>query len=68
MRVSIWKQDRHGARWYRVGVIEYAAAGALPFKRPIPHGDSVLRKSWPRVCWYSLETHTYEQTMHERRS
>jgi len=67
MRVSIWRQDKKGARWYRIGVIVCSASGSLPFTRAIPHGDDHLVGTWPRICWYSLERHGWELFDRERK-
>jgi hypothetical protein len=68
MRVSIWQQDHKGAHWFRLGVVILDAAGTLPFKRTIPHGESVLRPHWPRICWYSMERHDGDLFERERRT
>jgi len=60
MRVSVWQQDRKGARWRRLGVVEFEACGAGCFKRALPHGDDVKEKSWPRVAWYPIESCEFE--------
>jgi hypothetical protein len=67
MRVSIWQQDRKGARWYRLGVVIIEAGRTLPFKRNIPHGDSPLFPIWPRLCWYTMESHAWTLFDRERR-
>ncbi len=67
MRVSIWQQDRKGARWFRLGVVIVDAGGPLPFKKTIPHGDCTLWPTWPRLCWYSIERHDWDLFDRERR-
>jgi len=59
MRVSIWKQDRKGVRWRRIGVVIVDLAGPWWFKKPIPHGASPLRIEYPRYCWYTMESVNY---------
>lgn len=59
MRVSIWKQERKGARWRRIGVVTLDMGGRLPWRRIIRHGDSLHKQEWPRFCWYALERDQY---------
>jgi hypothetical protein len=67
MRVSIWQQDRKGARWLRLGVVIMSMADALPFRKAIAHGDSPLSPTWPRLCWYTMERDVWDLWDHERR-
>lgn len=55
MRVSIWRQDRKGTRWRRLGVVILDLRGALPFKKNIPCGKGQEFFTWPRLSWYPLE-------------
>lgn len=55
MRASVWKQDRKGSRWRRLGVLHVHNYGALPFKFPLPFGDAPQKNGWPRYCWYTME-------------
>ena len=66
MRISIWRQDRKGAHWRRLGVVDLARSGPWPFKRNPPHGDGTLEKSWPRLAWYSLQVEQYDLFGKER--
>jgi hypothetical protein len=68
MRVSIWKQDRKGKRWRRIGVVALDAGGALPFKTLIPHGEDTLPERWPCHCWYTIERHAWSLFDHEGRA
>jgi hypothetical protein len=67
MRVSLWKQERKGARWYRFGVVIFDRGGEMPFKRTVRHGAGNLPKSWPRICWYELEREYYGDLTDTRR-
>lgn len=67
MKVSIWRQDQKGARWYRLGVVVVEVGGRLPFRTMIAHGDGPLLPIWPRSCWYSMEKHEWDLFDLERR-
>jgi len=67
MRVSIWRQERKGAHWYRLGVVEFSYQSASPFRFTIPHGDDALQSSWPRVCYYPIERQQFDLFSRERR-
>jgi len=55
MKISLWRQDKSGAHWRRLGVVEVDFARALPFKRPIPLGDKALARRWPRFHFQTME-------------
>lgn len=67
MKISLWRQDKKGDRWCRVGVVVIDPAAMLPFRRGIPHGDDRMLELWPRLCWYSLEKHQWDLFDHERK-
>lgn len=61
MRVSIWKQDAKGKRWRRICVVQLVAWSEWPFKRAIPHGDSISDgHRFPRYGYYPLEGVQFE--------
>jgi hypothetical protein len=55
MRVSIWKQDKLGAHWRRLGVVEAELAGAWPFKVLVSFREYALPRCWPRYCYHTME-------------
>jgi hypothetical protein len=55
MRISVWKQDRAGKRWRRVGVVEAQPAGAWPFKVLVSFREYALPRKWPRWHYQTME-------------
>jgi hypothetical protein len=55
MRLSIWVQDKLGAHWRRIGVVEAQLAGPWPFKVPVSFREYALRRQWPRWHYQTME-------------
>lgn len=68
MRIAIWKQDRKGAPWRRLGVVRLDMGRQWPFKKSIRHGEAGQDPFWPRHCWYSIERDAWSLFDHEGRA
>ncbi len=55
MRLSFWKQDKKGAHWRRIGVINAQPAGQWPFKVRMGFAEFALGNQWPRYQYHTKE-------------
>jgi hypothetical protein len=55
MKISIWKQDKSGAHWRRIGVVDAHLAGEWPFRVLVSFREYALPRRWPRWHYQTME-------------